>query len=75
MVYKKKPSFLLSLISLRDEIDLVEHNFYILVGADKKAIITAYNEHVFSSSFNIDLYRNGLASSNIINAIVNYEGV
>lgn len=63
-------------ITLRDEtewVELIEHNFNILVGADKKAIIAAYNEHVFSSDFNVDLYGNGLASSNIINALINYE--
>lgn len=63
-------------ITLRDEtewVELIEHNFNILVGADKGAIIAAYNEHVFSINFNVDLYGNGLASSNIINALINYE--
>ena len=63
-------------ITLRDEtewVELIEHNFNILVGADKDAIIAVYNEHVFSSDFNVDLYGNGLASSNIINALINYE--
>ena len=63
-------------ITLRDEtewVELIEHNFNALVGADKKAIIAAYNEHVFSGDFNIDLYGNGLASKKIINTLINYE--
>lgn len=63
-------------ITLRDEtewVELIEHNFNILVGADKETLISAYNEHVFSKDFNVDLYGNGLASSHIINALINYE--
>lgn len=63
-------------ITLRDEtewVELVEHNFNVLVGADKAAIISAFEEHTFSNDFNIDLYGNGFASNNIATALINYE--
>lgn len=63
-------------ITLRDEtewVELVEHNFNTLVGADKMAIISTFNEHVFSDNYSIDLYGNGLAASHIANVIINYE--
>lgn len=63
-------------ITLRDEtewVELVEHNFNVLVGADKAAIISAFKEHTFSNDFNIDLYGNGFASNNIATALINYE--
>lgn len=63
-------------ITLRDEtewVELIEHNFNILAGANKKSILHAYFEHVFSAKFNVDLYGKGLASSKIINALIMYE--
>ena len=63
-------------ITLRDEtewVELIEHNFNILVGASKKNIIAAYKEHIFSDDFNVDLYGSGLASENIIEALINHE--
>ncbi|MDN3408125.1 MULTISPECIES: UDP-N-acetylglucosamine 2-epimerase (non-hydrolyzing) [unclassified Pseudoalteromonas] len=63
-------------ITLRDEtewVELVEHNFNVLVGADKARIITTFTEHTFSNDFNIDLYGNGFASNNIATALINYE--
>ncbi|PWS54341.1 non-hydrolyzing UDP-N-acetylglucosamine 2-epimerase [Pseudoalteromonas sp. meg-B1] len=63
-------------ITLRDEtewVELVEHNFNTLVGANKAAIISTFKGHVFSNNFSIDLYGKGLASNNIANALLNYE--
>ncbi|WP_350595808.1 UDP-N-acetylglucosamine 2-epimerase, partial [Pseudoalteromonas sp. 45-MNA-CIBAN-0466] len=63
-------------ITLREEtewVELVEHNFNVLVGADKTRIITTFAEHTFSNDFNIDLYGNGFASNNIATALINYE--
>lgn len=63
-------------ITLRDEtewVELVEHNFNVLVGADKTSIISTFTEHTFSNDFNIDLYGNGFASNNIATALINYE--
>ena len=63
-------------ITLRDEtewLELVEHNFNVLVGADKTRIITTFAEHTFSNDFKIDLYGNGFASNNIATALINYE--
>lgn len=63
-------------ITLRDEtewVELIKHNFNILVGADKKTILKAYKEHIFSSDFNVNLYGNGLASKRVVKALINYE--
>jgi UDP-GlcNAc3NAcA epimerase len=63
-------------ITLREEtewVELIEQNFNILVGSSKNKIVTAYKEHIFSNDFNIDLYGAGLASKNIIEAIISYE--
>lgn len=63
-------------ITLREEtewVELIDHNFNILVGSSKNKIITAYKEHIFSNDFNVDLYGAGLASKNIIEAIISYE--
>lgn len=61
-------------ITLRDEtewVELIEHNFNILVGADKAKIVAAHNEHTFNTEFNIDLYGMGKASKNIVKALIN----
>ena len=63
-------------ITLRNEtewVELVEGTFNVLVGADKEAIIGAFNAHVFSNDFNVDLYGSGLASVKVIEAIMRYE--
>ena len=63
-------------ITLRDEtewVELVKNNVNILVGANKEAITAAFKGHVFSRDFNIDLYGNGLASANVVQALINYE--
>ena len=56
-------------ITLRDEtewIELVEHGFNILVDADKQRIEKAYQKYQFNTSFGIDLYGRGKASSKIL---------
>ncbi|WNO61696.1 non-hydrolyzing UDP-N-acetylglucosamine 2-epimerase [Rheinheimera sp. MMS21-TC3] len=62
-------------ITLRDEtewVELVHHNFNVLAGADKKNILSAFNEYIFNDQYGIDLYGNGFASNKIINSILNY---
>jgi UDP-GlcNAc3NAcA epimerase len=62
-------------ITLRDEtewVELIEHNFNVLVGADKVKILSAFKNHHFSSDFGLDLYGGGFASKNIIEDLINY---
>jgi len=63
-------------LTLRDEtewIELVEHNFNVLVGAETSKIINAYENHVFNKDYAIDLYGQGKASQEIMNAILSFE--
>ena len=63
-------------ITLRDEtewIELVEHGFNTLAGANKKNILDAYHNLSFDSDFNIDLYGNGNASKNIISTLLSLQ--
>ena len=67
----KKPCF-----TLRDEtewIELVEHNFNVLVGAETSKIIDMYEKHVFNTDYSIDLYGQGKASEKIITALLSFE--
>ena len=60
-------------ITLRDEtewVELVAHNFNVLVGADKEKIISTYNNHNFNNNFNINLYGMGKASELIVKSLV-----
>jgi UDP-GlcNAc3NAcA epimerase len=64
-------------ITLRDEtewIELVEHGFNRLVGADKNKIFKAVKESTsdYSLTFNMDLYGSGEASKRIIEELVAY---
>jgi len=62
-------------ITMRDEtewVELIEHNFNVLVGADKEKILTAFKSHDFSDDFGLDLYGGGFASKNIIDDLINY---
>jgi len=62
-------------ITMRDEtewVELVDNNFNVLVGADKDKILNAVNKSNFSTDFSLNLYGGGLASKNIINALVSY---
>ncbi len=61
-------------ITLRDEtewVELVSNGFNTIVGADKTKILDAFKNQKFDLNFDIDLYGNGVASANIINALKN----
>lgn len=61
-------------ITLRDEtewVELVEAGFNVLVGADKQAILNAFNEYKSKNvCFSDDLYGSGVASNLIIEALI-----
>jgi len=61
-------------VTLRDEtewVELVDKGFNRLGGAEKDKIINAYNEMKDKQfDFKVDLYGNGRASNNIIEAIL-----
>ncbi len=60
-------------ITLRDEtewVELIEHNFNVLVGADKDKIISTCKEHIFNKNFKIDLYGKGKASDIIVKELL-----
>jgi UDP-GlcNAc3NAcA epimerase len=59
-------------ITLRDEtewVELVSNGFNTIVGADKTRILNAFKNQKYDMNFDIDLYGNGAASTNIINAL------
>ncbi len=59
-------------ITLRDEtewVELVENRFNVLAGADQKRILESYTNFEFNDNFNVDLYGNGEASRQIIQAL------
>jgi UDP-GlcNAc3NAcA epimerase len=59
-------------ITLRDEtewIELIEHKFNVLVGANKKKILHAYQEFEFNKNFNLILYGKGNASEIILQSL------
>jgi len=59
-------------ITLRDEtewVELVSNGFNTIVGADKTKILEAFKNQQYDLNFDIDLYGNGAASGNIINAL------
>ena len=61
-------------ITLRDEtewVELVSNGFNTIVGADKTKILDAFKSQKYDMNFDIDLYGNGAASANIINALKN----
>ncbi len=64
-------------ITLRDEtewVELVENKFNLLVGANKNKILNNYKNRkkLFNSNYSLDLYGKGIASSLIINQLVNF---
>ena len=64
-------------ITLRDEtewVELIEHGFNVLVGADKSKILDTYHASIEKDiDFNVDLYGNGQASKNIIKNILDWN--
>ena len=63
-------------ITLRDEtewVELVENGFNTLVGADRRKILTAFNDISKFSDKGLDLYGGGKASENIIKELLAYE--
>jgi len=60
-------------ITLRDEtewIELVEHKFNVLAGANKEKIVEICANFEFDNDFNIDLYGNGRASYCIVQELL-----
>lgn len=65
-------------ITLRDEtewIELIEHKFNVLVGANKTKIVAAYknSQSFFSTSFDINLYGLGKASEKIVKELLKFK--
>jgi len=62
-------------ITLRDEtewIELIEHKFNVLAGADREKIIYLYNTYKFNNDFSINLYGAGKASKIIVDNLLVY---
>jgi len=62
-------------ITLRDEtewVELVSNGFNSIVGADKAKIVSAFQNQKYNLNFDVDLYGNGIASSNIVNSLLNF---
>ena len=63
-------------ITMREEtewVELVENNFNVLAGSDTKKITDAFYNHQFANNFDINLYGNGNASTNIVENLVLYK--
>lgn len=63
-------------ITMRDEtewVELVEHGFNVIVGANKEKIINEFNNSLSADpQFNMDLYGTGDAANKIVHELVNY---
>ena len=62
-------------ITLRDEtewVELVEHKFNVLAGADKTKILDSYKSFEFNTNFSVNLYGAGKASQRIIEILINF---
>jgi UDP-GlcNAc3NAcA epimerase len=62
-------------ITLRDEtewVELIENNFNILVGADKKKIVKALQNNNYNENFNLNLYGNGKSAKTIVETLLDY---
>jgi len=60
-------------ITLRDEtewVELIDHRFNVLAGADKEKIIDVYKSFEFSDGFDVDLYGGGEASHCIVQELL-----
>ena len=63
-------------LTMRDEtewVELIEHGFNTLVGADKKKIIETYTNQNYKLNFDHNLYGGGTAARNIIKSIQELE--
>lgn len=64
-------------VTLRDQtewVELCEHGFNVIVGADKAKIIESYKVmRDKKNNFDIDLYGNGQASEKIVETLLNYK--
>lgn len=65
-------------ITLRDEtewVELIEHKFNILTGANTEKIVSTFcnREKLFSKKFEVNLYGKGLASKIIANKLLNIQ--
>ena len=62
-------------ITLRDEtewVELIQHKFNVLAGADKEKIINLYHAYAFNNDFSIDLYGGGKASESIVKELLGF---
>lgn len=62
-------------IILRDEtewVELIEHKFNVLVGADKEKIVSTYHQYCFNSDYSVNLYGAGNASKYIVEKLISY---
>ena len=60
-------------ITLRDEtewVELIDHQFNVLAGADKNKILDLYKNFGFSDNFDLDMYGGGMASHNIVQELL-----
>ena len=60
-------------VTLRDEtewVELIEHNFNVLAGAETDRILNVYRKHQFNPSFDLDLYGEGKASQVIVETLL-----
>jgi UDP-GlcNAc3NAcA epimerase len=54
-------------------VELVEHKFNVLVGADKISTLDAYSEFRFTNGFSLELYCAGNAAEFLVEKLCNYE--
>ncbi len=61
-------------VTLRDETEwneLLKYKFNVLVGANREKILYAYNNFLFATNFDKDLYGGGKASKKIVQELLN----
>jgi len=62
-------------MTMRDEtewVELIENNFNVLVGADKKKITNNFYKPNFNTNFKLNLYGKGTAAKTIIETLQKY---
>lgn len=63
-------------ITLREEtewVELVENGYNVLAGSSYDKILDLYKNYKFNVNFDVNLYGGGIACSNIVNKLRNYE--